>query len=80
MKTAISVPDSTFARAEQKAHELGWSRSQFYATAAERLLAQMDQESLTNAINDALGVIGDSDDSGKAAVAAGRKTLRAGAK
>ncbi|MEI6622445.1 MAG: CopG family transcriptional regulator [Actinomycetes bacterium] len=75
MKTAISVPDATYERVEEKAHELGWSRSEFYSTAAERLLNQLDQESLAVAIDDALEIIGDSDDSGPAAVVAGRRTL-----
>lgn len=75
MKTAISIPDSTFQRAEDKAHELGWSRSQFYATAVERLLIQLDQESLADSIDAALDIIGDTDDSATAAVAVGRRTL-----
>lgn len=75
MKTAISIPDATYERAEEKAHALGWSRSEFYATAAERLLAQLDQESLTVAINAAIDIIGTDDDSSTAAVAAGRRTV-----
>lgn len=75
MKTAISIPDLTYHRAEEKAHQLGWSRSQFYATAAERLLAQLDQESLTASIDAAIDIIGTSDDSSAAAVAAGRRVI-----
>lgn len=75
MKTAISVPDSTFDRVEQKAHELGWSRSEFYSTAAERLIEQIDKDNLATTIDAALEIIGDQDDSADAAVAAGRRTV-----
>ncbi len=75
MKTAISIPDPTYQHAEEKAHKLGWSRSKFYATAVERLLDELDKESLTDAINVAIDFIGDTDDTSTAAVAAGRRTL-----
>jgi len=75
VKTAISVPDSTFDRVEQKAHELGWSRSEFYSTAAERLIEQIDKDDLATTIDSALDIIGSDDDSGDAAVAAGRQTV-----
>ena len=39
MKTAISVPDETFAQATRQAAELGISRSEFFARAARRYLA-----------------------------------------
>ncbi|HEX4401000.1 MAG TPA: CopG family transcriptional regulator [Galbitalea sp.] len=54
MKTAISVPDETFRRVERRAAELGVSRSQFYATAAARYLDQLDGETLTRQIDEAL--------------------------
>ena len=46
MKAAISVPDATLERAEQKAHDLGWTRSEFYSTAAERFIDQIEREDL----------------------------------
>jgi hypothetical protein len=33
VKTAISIPDATFERAERRARALGVSRSEFYAKA-----------------------------------------------
>lgn len=54
MKTAISVPDETFARVEQAATRLGVSRSEFYARAAERWLAELESTSLTKDIDAAL--------------------------
>lgn len=74
MKTAISVPDDTFERATRRAHELGISRSEFFATAAVRYLAELDRVSLTGRIDKALALTGDDVDSA-AAVSAGRRQL-----
>ena len=54
MKTAISVPDETFRRVEQRVIELRISRSEFYSTAAARYLDHLDGESLTKQINAAV--------------------------
>jgi metal-responsive CopG/Arc/MetJ family transcriptional regulator len=54
MKTAISLPDETFARVEEAAKRLGVSRSEFFARAAERWLDDLDDEHTTDAINRAL--------------------------
>jgi predicted DNA-binding protein len=62
MKTAISVPDATFERVDAAASRLGVSRSQFYARAAERWLAELDDDGTTAAINRALEEIGDEDE------------------
>lgn len=51
MKTAISLPDETFARVEQAAKRLGVSRSEFFATAAERWLDDLDDQRVTDAID-----------------------------
>ncbi|HET6214119.1 MAG TPA: ribbon-helix-helix protein, CopG family [Micromonosporaceae bacterium] len=76
MKTAISIPDETFARAEQRAADLGMSRSEFFTRAAQRYLDQLEAESLTNQIDAAIDLVGD-DDSAAIAVAAGRRRLAA---
>ncbi|MCP3797933.1 CopG family transcriptional regulator [Allokutzneria sp. A3M-2-11 16] len=75
MKTAISVPDETFAQVERSAKCLGVTRSEFYVRAARYYLEHLEQESLTNEINAALEIIGDDDDSAAAAVGAGRRVL-----
>lgn len=62
MKTAISVPDETFARVERRAAQLGVSRSQFYATAAARYLEDLERSSLTAKINEALELAGEDPD------------------
>jgi metal-responsive CopG/Arc/MetJ family transcriptional regulator len=54
MKTAISVPDVTFARVEEAAARLGYSRSEFFARAAERWLAELEDAGTTVAIDAAL--------------------------
>lgn len=51
MKTAISVPDQTFRRVDDAARRLGVSRSEFFARAAERWLAALDDEGTTEAID-----------------------------
>jgi predicted DNA-binding protein len=75
MKTAISVPDTTFERAEAKAEELGMTRSQFYTTAAERYIESLEVDSLTEAINAAVEGIGSTDVSNQAAVQAARSVV-----
>src|SRR4051812_27079544 len=56
VKTAISIPDETFARAEQHAAALRVSRSEFFTRAVRGYLAQLEAESLTGRINLALDI------------------------
>jgi metal-responsive CopG/Arc/MetJ family transcriptional regulator len=74
MKTAISIPDETFEQVERYTASLGMSRSEFFTTAAQRYLAQVNEESLTAGVDAAVELIGE-DDSSAAAVAAGRRRL-----
>jgi predicted DNA-binding protein len=74
MKTAISLPDATFERATRKSKELGISRSEFFARAAEVYLDELSSHSLTREINEALETAG-TDESTSAAVTAGRRRL-----
>lgn len=55
MKTAISIPDATFARVEESAARLGVSRSEFFARAAERWIADLEDTQTTAAIDAVLG-------------------------
>lgn len=59
MKTAISVPDETFERVDRAAKKLGVSRSEFFARAAERWLATLDDDHTTAAINHAIAELDD---------------------
>jgi metal-responsive CopG/Arc/MetJ family transcriptional regulator len=74
MKTAISIPDETYARAEDRAAELGLSRSEFFTRAIRRYLEQLDAESVTDQIDAAIALLAD-DDSAAAAAGAGRRAL-----
>jgi metal-responsive CopG/Arc/MetJ family transcriptional regulator len=55
VKTAISIPDATFARVEASAARLGVSRSEFFARAAERWIADLEDAQTTAAIDAVLG-------------------------
>jgi len=77
VKTAIAVPDEIFEQATGQAAELGISRSEFFAWAARRYLDDLADRSLVSQIDQALLAAGD-DDSGAAAVVAGRGVLAAG--
>jgi NAD(P)H-hydrate repair Nnr-like enzyme with NAD(P)H-hydrate epimerase domain len=63
MKTAISVPDATFARVDAAADRLGMSRSEFFSRAAERWLSALDDDGTTAQIDAVLagGGAGDTD-------------------
>lgn len=51
MKTAISLPDDLFAAAEALAGHLGLSRSQLYATALARFVAEQERATITARLN-----------------------------
>jgi metal-responsive CopG/Arc/MetJ family transcriptional regulator len=76
VKTAISLPDDTYAQASRRAAELGISRSEFFARAARRYLDELASQSLTQQIDEALETA-TADDSNAAAAAAGRSYLTA---
>ncbi len=51
MKTAISIPDGVFERAEQLADRLGMSRSELYATAVAAYLRRHRTEGVTERLD-----------------------------
>jgi antitoxin MazE6 len=77
VKTAISVPDETFERASRRASDLGMSRSEFFARAAQHYLDELDRQSLTGQIDSALERLGGTDEAEVAAVAVGHRVLDA---
>jgi hypothetical protein len=77
VKTAISLPDETFAAATRRAAELGISRSEFFAVAAKRYLDELERASLTALIDEALETA-PSDESSVDAVGAGRRRMLQG--
>jgi metal-responsive CopG/Arc/MetJ family transcriptional regulator len=51
MKTAISIPEPLFERAEALAHQLGISRSELYATALAVYIEAHEDEHITEQLN-----------------------------
>ena len=51
MKTAVSIPDEVFARAEALAHRMHRSRSEVYATALLEYLARIGTDDITDTLN-----------------------------
>ncbi len=76
MKTAISVPDETFARVDAAAERLGVSRSQFYARAAERWLAALDDDGTTAAIDAVLADVAEKDENTEFLAEAARRSAQ----
>jgi metal-responsive CopG/Arc/MetJ family transcriptional regulator len=75
MKTAVSVPDEVFQRAERLAHREGRSRSEVYSAALREYLARHSPDEVTEALDRAIEAIGASPD--RFARSAGQRTLEA---
>lgn len=57
MKTAVSIPDELFDKAEALARKSGKSRSQLYQEALAEYLLRRDSRRVTQAMDDALAEI-----------------------
>ena len=55
VKTAISIPDDVFARADALARRLSISRSELYATAVAEYVAKHKDEDVTARLNEVYG-------------------------
>ena len=73
MKTAVSIPDEIFERAERLASQERRSRSDVYAAALDEYLARHAREEITDTMNRVCDEVGDNDDAFLAA--AGRQVL-----
>lgn len=51
MKTAISLPDALFEKAERLAANLGLNRSQLFARALEAFIERYDNEAITDRLD-----------------------------
>jgi metal-responsive CopG/Arc/MetJ family transcriptional regulator len=51
MKTAVSIPDELFRRADELARQLGKSRSELYREALADYVARRDPQAVTAALN-----------------------------
>ena len=73
MKTAVSIPDDIFERAERLASQERRSRSDVYAAALDEYLARHAREEITYTMNRVCDEVGETDDAFLAA--AGRQVL-----
>lgn len=62
MKTAISIPDAVFNKAERLARRLGISRSKLYSVAVESYVDSKQPEAITEAMNRVLDEVDPSPD------------------
>jgi len=74
MKTAVSIPDEVFQRADQVANHLGWSRSQLYARAVAEFVDRQGEDPVTKALD----ALADDMPTGSAHIAA-RRLIESGA-
>ena len=61
MKTAISIPDEVFSRAERHAKKLGLSRSELFTRAVEQLLREEQAQDVRASYDRAFGPEADPD-------------------
>ena len=73
MKTAVSIPDDIFERAERLASQARRSRSEVYAAALDEYLVRHAEDEVTDAMNRVCAEVGGTDDTFLAA--AGRQVL-----
>lgn len=73
MKTAVSIPDDVFARAEKLARHCGVSRSQLFSDALREYVARHAAEEVTESMNRVADALGTSDSD--FAVAGARRLL-----
>jgi len=71
MKTAVSIPDPLFQRAEELAQRLGKSRSQVYREALADYLARREPAGVTQALDEVVDEIGSGLDGWSAEAARG---------
>jgi predicted transcriptional regulator len=57
MKTAVSIPDELFDRADDLARRLGKSRSHVYREALEEYLRRRDPRAVTSALDETLDAV-----------------------
>jgi metal-responsive CopG/Arc/MetJ family transcriptional regulator len=73
MKTAVSIPDEVFARAERLARRSKRSRSQLFSAALSEYVARHAPDEVTEAMNRVCDDVGDESD--RFVAAAGRRVL-----
>lgn len=74
MKTAVSIPDDIFAKAERIAKRANCSRSEVFAAALREYVARHSPDEVTDAMNRVCSELGKQDD--EFVSAAGRHLLK----
>lgn len=59
MKTAVSVPDDVFQKAERLAKREGRSRSEVYSAALREYVARHEPDEVTESIDRSIAALGD---------------------
>ncbi len=77
MKTAISVPDDVFERAERLARRAGRSRSELYSAALREYVARHEPDDVTAMLDRVVAEIGDSAEEARFVEPTGRSVLAA---
>jgi hypothetical protein len=77
MKTAVSVPDDVFQKAERLARNAGRSRSEVYSTALREYVARHAPDEVTDAVNKVIGELGEDAGSRSFTATAAIRTLEA---
>jgi len=77
MKTAISVPDDVFHKAERLARTAGRSRSELYSAALREYVWKHSPDDVTDAVNRVVHELGERGLSDAFAKAAAMRTLEA---
>lgn len=62
MKTAVSIPDELFRRADALAQRLGMSRSHVYREALAEYVSRREPRSVTNALDEVVDDVGSETD------------------
>jgi metal-responsive CopG/Arc/MetJ family transcriptional regulator len=75
MKTAVSIPDDVFQRAERLARGAGRSRSDVYSAALREYVARHDPDEVTRALDRVVDALGEGGARDEFMRAAGRRTL-----
>lgn len=76
MKTAVSIPDELFERAEKTAQKMGIPRSQLFARALEEFISSRNSELITEKLNAVYPKEGSSEKSDETSVDLLRRSLK----
>ena len=75
MKTAVSVPDDLFRKADRLARAAGKSRSEVYSAALRDYLARHSADEVTTALNRVVEQLGDAASTDEFVTTAARRSM-----